>query len=110
MTGLAFLLVVFIVGIILSVRLLLSWHHQDASILRSKRRHSIVIPVVLLLYLGLAAGLWYMGPIANHRSLGILAMSAPDQMLLLGSDVALALLGAALQLVSLYSIFRPRSR
>jgi hypothetical protein len=78
--------------------------------IRVDRRQLTSIIVMLILYLVLAAGLWYMGPISNHRSITVLAMSAPDQMLLLGSAAALALVGAALQLISLYLLFAPGSR
>jgi hypothetical protein len=110
MTGLAFLLVMIIFGIILSIRRVRKLHSERARMMRVDRRQLTSIIVMLILYLVLAAGLWYMGPISNHRSITILAMSVPDQMLLLGSAATLALVGAALPLISLYLLFAPGSR
>ncbi len=66
--------------------------------------------VTLIINLTLAALLWYMGPISNHRTFGVLALSAPDQMLLLGLDVSLALIGAALRITIMIYLYRVGSR
>ena len=58
--------------------------------------------MVLLLHLSLAAGLWYAGPILNHRGFNVLFQSAPDQLLLLALNIGLALLSAAVQLFRLH--------
>lgn len=58
---------------------------------------SFILP--LLISLGLAALLWYMGPVSSHRTFSVQMLSAPDQMLLLGANIVLAILNASLVLL-----------
>lgn len=58
---------------------------------------SFILP--LLISLGLAALLWTMGPVSSHRTFSVQMLSAPDQMLLLGANIVLAILNACLVLL-----------
>jgi hypothetical protein len=60
--------------------------------------------VSLVIYLSLAFAFWYAGPISNHRSFVVLFQSAPDQLLLPGINVVLALIGAMLQAARLVGL------
>ena len=62
--------------------------------------------VGLLIFILLAVGLWYAGPVSNHRNFVVLFQSAPDQLLLLGVNVLLALVGVVVQATRLSRIKR----
>jgi CubicO group peptidase (beta-lactamase class C family) len=100
MIELAVLLVLQLAGLSWALRGLIK--KQAATRRPAKQPLAIAAIILVLLFdLALAAGLWVMGPVSNHRSFNILAQAAPDQFLLLGTNLGLALLGAALQLVKL---------
>ena len=67
----------------------------------------IGILIGLLIYVLLAVALWYKGPISNHRSFIVLFQSAPDQLLLLGLNVVLALISAMIQTARLLRVRKP---
>ena len=92
MIGLAVILILQIVGNISAWRKL--WRHEPVQ--RSTRT-GIGITIGMLIYLSLALALCYAGPISNHRNFIVLFQSAPDQLLLLGVNVILALIGAITQ-------------
>lgn len=97
MVGLAAVLVMQVGGIAWSVR---RWG-------RAARRPVLTaagLLVGLLASQALAGVLWYLGPVANSRTFSVLAMAAPDQMLLLGSNVALAGVSAAVQVGRLWRL------
>lgn len=97
MLELLVLLLLLIGGMLWSLRRLQTWKKPPDKI-PDRQAPTIIGPSVLLLInLALAMLLLYMGPISNHRSFAVLAASAPDQILLLGTNIILALAGAALQ-------------
>jgi CubicO group peptidase (beta-lactamase class C family) len=100
--GLAVILILQVVGIVSAWRKL--WKHKADQ--RSARA-VIGIALGLLIYLSLACELWYAGPISNHRAFGVLFQSAPDQLLLLGVNVLLALIGMLVQVARLLRIKKP---
>jgi CubicO group peptidase (beta-lactamase class C family) len=110
MVELGGLLALLLGGVGWSVRRLVRW------VRRPERAPQRIVPVLLrvvlplLVNLALAALLWYMGPISGHRSFAVLAQGAPDQLLLLGTDVGLALVGAALQVGSALWLWNHRGR
>ena len=97
--GLAVILILQVVGIV-SVWRKLSRHET----VQRSARSVIGIAVGLLIYTLIAIGLWYMGPISNHRNFVVLFQSAPDQLLLLGINIILALVGAVVQATRLFRI------
>ena len=94
--GLVVILILQVVGIVSAWKKLL----KHETVQRSAR---IVIEIAfgLLVYLSLALALWYKGPISNHRNFVVLFQSAPDQLLLLGVNVILALIGVMTQTIRL---------
>jgi CubicO group peptidase (beta-lactamase class C family) len=99
MVELAVLLVMQVVGIAWSLRRLLHWARRPESAPKGAVRILLAALPLLVVDLALAALLWYMGPISAHRTFSVQALSAPDQMLLLGANVTLALFGALLQVI-----------
>jgi CubicO group peptidase (beta-lactamase class C family) len=104
MVELGVLLVMQAVGVAWSLRRLLRWGQQPESAPKGTGRILMAVLPLLLIDLALAALLWYMGPVSAHRTFSVQALSAPDQMLLLGANVALALIGALLQIIGVIGV------
>jgi CubicO group peptidase (beta-lactamase class C family) len=100
--GLAVILILQVAGFVSAWRKL---RKQKAG--QRSARTVIGTVIGLLLYLSLASGLWYAGPISNHRNYIVLFQSAPDQLLLLGVNILLALIGMLVQVARLLRIRKP---
>jgi len=105
MIELAVLLVLQLGAVAWCVRRLRRWAQRPQSTPRGAMRVSLVVVLPLLVHLALAALLWYMGPLSNHRPFSVLFLSAPDQILLLGANVVVALSGVALHVVSAFRLW-----
>jgi hypothetical protein len=99
MVELMVLFVLLLGGLAWSLSRLRKWRLQ---LNYSKKSIRAYLGILILLFINLAISffLWYMGPISNHRSFSVLALSAPDEMLLLASNIVVALISAAVQIVS----------
>jgi CubicO group peptidase (beta-lactamase class C family) len=100
MVALAVLLVLQTGGVVWSLRRLRRWMRRPESVPHRTGRILWAVLPSLVVSLALAALLWYMGPVSAHRTFSVQALSAPDQMLLLGTNVVMAIGAAALQVSS----------
>jgi hypothetical protein len=109
MVELAVLLVLQLAGLLWSLLRFRRWvRHPEGAPPKVVRMLLAVLPL-LAIDLALITLLWYMGPISNHRRFSVQALSAPDQMLLLGANILLAWLGAVLQAIKVIWLWRRRS-
>lgn len=109
MVELTVLFVLQLAGLLWALRRFLRWvRHPESAPHKVTRILAAVLPG-LVISLALAVLLWYMGPISGHRSFSVQALGAPDQMLLLGSNIVLALIGAILQVIKGIWLWRNRS-
>ena len=109
MVELAVLLVLQLAGLLWSLWRFLRWIQCPESAPRKVVWILAAVLPGLVIALALVALLWYMGPISSHRTFGVQALGAPDQMLLLGSSIVLALIGAILQLFGAVWLWRRRT-
>ncbi|MEW5871462.1 MAG: serine hydrolase domain-containing protein [Chloroflexota bacterium] len=84
-------------GLFWAVRRWQRWARQPGAAPQTTLRTLLAVIPAGAASLALAGLLWYMGPVSSHRSFSVQALSAPDQMLLLGLNLGLAIAGVAVQ-------------